>query len=88
VTDGPPLDAEPIIAVLNTHGVDYDVIGAFAARVHDAPVPPTLDIDFTPSTTPANLERLAGALRELGARIRTAQVPGGVPFDPDPGLIA
>jgi hypothetical protein len=88
VTDeAPALDAEAIIAVLNEHGVDYVVIGAFAAHASGAPIPPTLDIDFTPSSSPENLRRIADALRELGARLRVASIPEGVPFDPAPQLI-
>jgi hypothetical protein len=33
---------------------------------------PTQGIDFVPSSTGENLDRLAGALRELGARLRVA----------------
>jgi hypothetical protein len=84
---GPALNAEAIIAVLNAHGVDYVVIGAFAAQAFGAPIPPTLDIDFTPSSSPENLRRITEALRELGARLRVASVPDGVAFDPAPQLI-
>lgn len=85
--EAPALNAEAIIAVLNAHGVDYVVIGAFAARASGAPIPPTFDIDFTPSSNPENLQRIADALRELGARLRVAGIPEGVPFDPAPQLI-
>ena len=37
------LNADAIIAVLNAHGVDYVVIGAFAAQASGAPIPPTLE---------------------------------------------
>ena len=68
--EAPALNAEAIIAVLNAHGVDHVVIGAFAAQASGAPIPPTLDIDFTPSSSPENVRRIADALRELGARLR------------------
>jgi hypothetical protein len=84
----PALDAEAIIEVLNAHGVEYVVIGAFAAQAFGAPLPPTLDIDFTPASSSQNLARLAMALRELGARLRVAGTPDGVPFDPAPQLLA
>jgi hypothetical protein len=88
VTDEAPApNAGAIVAVLNAHGVDYVVIGAFAAQASGAPIPPTLDIDFTPSSRPENLRRVADALRELGARLRVAGTPDGVPFDPVPQLI-
>jgi hypothetical protein len=38
-------------------------------------------IDLTPATDPENLERLADALRELGANLRVASDEVGVPFD-------
>jgi hypothetical protein len=41
---------------------------------------PTEDIDITPATTQENLARLAAALTELGARIRTEAVPEGLLF--------
>ncbi|MCY3837803.1 MAG: hypothetical protein OXH09_03990, partial [Gammaproteobacteria bacterium] len=41
----------------------------------------TLDIDISPAFDEANLDRLAGALRSLNARIRTEGVPDGLPFD-------
>lgn len=78
-----PGDAAAIATVLNRHGVQYVVIGAFAAIAQQAPIDPTRDIDFTPATTPENLRRLSAALRELHARIRTHAVPDGLPFDHD-----
>jgi hypothetical protein len=79
-----PLDGESIIAAFNSAGVEYVIIGGFAAEIHQAPVPPTQDIDFTPGTDPVNLDRVAEALRALRARIRTPGVPDGVAFDPAP----
>lgn len=77
------LDAAGIVAVLNRHGVKYVVIGAFAAIAQQAPIPATRDIDLTPERSTENLIRLSGALKELGARIRTESVPKGLPFDHD-----
>ena len=72
-----------IVDAFNRRGVEYVVIGGFASELHDAAVPPTRDIDFTPSTTPENLERLSQALTDLDARIRTEDVPEGLPFSHD-----
>ena len=77
------LDAESIVATLNRYGVKYVVIGAFAAQLHGAPIPRTRDIDVTPSLDSANLKRLSAALHELGARIRIADDPEGLPLDHD-----
>lgn len=76
-------DAATIIATLNQHGVHYVVIGALAAQLQGAPIPRTRDIDITPATSYENLQRLSAALHELSARIRTADVPEGLPFDHD-----
>jgi hypothetical protein len=76
-------DAASIIASLNRHGVHYVVIGALAAQLQGAPIPRTRGIDITPATDRENLERLSNALHELKARIRTAAVPEGLPFDHD-----
>jgi hypothetical protein len=77
------LDAAAIVSVLERHGVQYVVIGAFAAIAQQAPIGPTRDVDFTPNDTAANLRRLSAALDELDARIRTDSVDGGLPFDHD-----
>jgi hypothetical protein len=82
-----PLDGEAIIVAFNAAGVDYVIIGGFAAQARRAPVPPTHDIDFTPATDPGNLERVGEALRSLDARLRTPGVPEGMPFDPAPQLV-
>ena len=79
----PELNAAAIVAALNRHQVRYVVIGAFAAIAQQAPIPATRDIDLTPDASPENLDRLSQALRQLGARIRTDEVPEGLPFSHD-----
>jgi hypothetical protein len=81
-------DPMGIVEAFNRHGVEYVVIGGFAAELHDAPVRPTRDIDFTPSTTAENLTRVSDALTELGARIRVEGVPEGLPFSHDGASLA
>jgi hypothetical protein len=76
-------DAASIIASLNQNGVRYVVVGALAAQLQGAPIPRTRDIDITPATDTDNLQRLSNALHELSAKIRTADVPEGLPFDHD-----
>ena len=65
--------------MLGRHGVQYVLIGGLAAVLHGSPLP-TLDADICPSRAPDNLERLAGALIEIDARIRSVDTPEGVPF--------
>lgn len=69
-----PLDASAILAVLERHGVDYVLIGGLAVQAHGH-VRTTQDIDLVPAPDPATLERLAAALRELGARPAGAREP-------------
>jgi hypothetical protein len=84
----PSLNATRIVSVLNKHGVQYVVIGAFAAIAQGAPIPPTRDIDFTPEASRGNLDRLSAALSELKARLRTDAVPDGLPFSHDGASLA
>ena len=79
---------DPVAAlrVLTKHEVEFVVVGGIAARLRGAPLL-TEDVDVTPSTSKANLVRLAHALEELEARLRTAHEPDGVPFPFDPGLL-
>ena len=82
VVEPPPLsdeDAAAIFSVLDRHGVDYVVIGGMAAAMWGSGLPRTTDADITPSTDAANLDRLADALRELGARLRVLGDPDGLP---------
>ena len=66
--------------VLAAHGVAWVLIGALGARLHGFPRV-TADIDVTPERSTGNLERLASALRELGARVYTESIPEGLAFD-------
>lgn len=65
---GAPLDAERILRVLAEHEVEYVLIGGLAVQTHGH-VRTTNDADLIPAPDPANLERLAAALQELGARV-------------------
>ena len=84
----PDVDVATILDALESHMVAYVVIGGFAAELHDVAIPPTRDIDLTPSTEPDNLQRLATALRELDSRFRVpggpsvgVDIPGGITAD-------
>jgi len=58
-----------ILELLETHGVEYIVVGGVAAVLRGAPVT-TFDIDTLVRTDQANAERLLAALRTLNARYR------------------
>jgi hypothetical protein len=67
--DVPALDFQRVVETLDRHDVQYLVVGGMAARGHGASRP-TLDFDLVADRSKGNMERLAGALRELGARFR------------------
>jgi hypothetical protein len=71
-------DFEPglILRALEAHHVRYVVIGAIAAIAAGAPIL-TTDLDVTPARSHENLERLALALRDLDAKLRSASAPAG-----------
>jgi hypothetical protein len=73
------LRADEMFGCLERFGVRYVVIGGLAGILHGSPLV-TFDADICPETGRANLEKLANALREMGARIRTSGVPEGLPF--------
>ncbi len=73
-------DPERMLSALSEGGVRYILIGGMAAVLH-GDVGVTVDIDVVPERTNENLQRLADALRGLGARIRTEGEPEGLAFD-------
>lgn len=75
------------MTVLARHRVAFVMIGALAARLQGFPRM-TADMDITPSRGAENLGRLATALRELQARVFTASVPEGLPFDCSAAMLA
>lgn len=70
---------ESIFQALASHGVRYVLIGGLAATLHGSNLR-TGDADICPARDPANLERLAAALKQMGARIRASDASEGVRF--------
>lgn len=66
-------DPDHILSTLNRYRVRYVLVGGMAARAHGASRP-TTDIDCVPDTESTNLDLLAHALLELGARLRVANL--------------
>ena len=73
-------DPQRMLAALHQSGVRFVLVGGMAAVLH-GDVGVTVDLDVVPERTAGNLERLASALRILGARIPVAEVPDGLAFD-------
>ncbi|HSZ14025.1 MAG TPA: DUF6036 family nucleotidyltransferase [Solirubrobacteraceae bacterium] len=71
--DAPPGDAptDPVevFRVLNSHDVDYLIIGGVAVQAYGH-VRTTQDVDVVVAPDIPNLERLAAALGQLGARLK------------------
>ncbi len=81
------LQPDEIFDCLNRHGVRYVLIGGLASVLHGSPLP-TLDADICPSREDDNLARLAAALEELDARIRTPDTADGVGFPRSAAFLA
>ena len=73
------LDLDRVIATLARYDVRYVLVGGLAAAAHGSTLP-TEDVDVVPARDRNNLDRLAAALEELGARIRAEGEPDGVEF--------
>lgn len=82
-----PLKAHELFTCLERHQVRYVLIGGLAAVLQGSPIP-TLDADICPALDLENLKRTAAALSELGARIRSEDVPEGLPFACDATFLA
>lgn len=82
-------DFDPVamLRILRSHDVAFVVVGGVAARLRGAPLL-TQDVDITPERTAVNMERLAAALGDLGARLRSASEPDGVKFSFDADFLA
>lgn len=68
-----------VLQTLAAHGVRYVVIGNLGGALHGSPLA-TRDVDLCPSRDADNQIALAAALREMDARIRTADAPRGILF--------
>lgn len=83
----PRFQPRVVLDTLNRHGVRYVIIGGVAATLHGSPLR-TGDTDVCPDVRSDNLDRLAAALRDLHARIRTEGVEGGLPFACDAAFLS
>lgn len=78
----PDFKPEGIFRALARHKVRYVLIGGLAATLHGSNLR-TGDVDICPARDRENLNRLAGAMKELKARVRAPDAPAGLPFAAD-----
>ncbi|MGI9032643.1 MAG: hypothetical protein ACR2HY_02950 [Acidimicrobiales bacterium] len=83
----PSFDPLGALKTLNDHDVRYVMIGGYASTIIGAPII-TRDLDICYERTATNMEKLAGALRQLGARLRVAKVDEVLPFVLDAKTLA
>lgn len=80
VAEWPDFEPDALLRRLTAAGVDFVVIGGFAAIAHGASVL-TSDLDICFASDDGNLEGLGRVLVDLGARLRG--IEDDVPFVPD-----
>jgi predicted nucleotidyltransferase len=71
------IDFEATLKALSDRGVNFVVIGGYAATLHGSAYL-TRDLDICYERTPENIQRLVSALRTYHPRLRGA--PEGLPF--------
>jgi len=81
------LEPADILVTLAEHRVDFVLIGGLAAIMHGSPTI-TADVDICADRSPKNLDRLAAALIDMDARIRTSSDPEGFEFARDGEILA
>jgi len=85
---GPPeFDGPAIVEVLSRHGVNFVLIGGFAAGIQGSPLL-TTDVDVVPATDRDNWTRPSAALTELDAKVRAVELDEPLPFSHDADSLA
>ena len=82
MTEARGYDPFAALRTLRRHGVRFVVIGGVAGRLWGSPTM-TNDLDICPARDRDNLRALAGALVELGARLRGVDEPVRFQLDPE-----
>jgi predicted nucleotidyltransferase len=70
--EAPALDPAIVFAALMRHGVEFVLVGGLASQAHGA-TRLTEDLDLCPAWTSENLDRVAAALKDLGARLKIGE---------------
>lgn len=85
--NAPVLNAELILRALDRFGVDYVIVGGFAATIYGASRM-TTDLDVVAKWTESNRERFAFALKEMGAKRRVEGIDEAIAFPLDATSVA
>ena len=85
MADWPPFEPRRMLGLLTAGGVDFVLIGGYAAVLHGSPRI-TRDLDVCYATDPENLRGLGKVLSELNAR--PAGVAEELPFAADEATLA
>lgn len=80
MAEWPYFEPQRILGTLTARGVDFVLVGGYAAVLHGSPRI-TRDLDVCYATDRENLRALAKVLQELNARL--AGVEDDIPFVPD-----
>lgn len=75
-----PLELDQIVACLESHAVDYVILGGFAALIHGMPLP-TFDLDIVLAPSARARKRLLEALDDIGAQALIDQPDDAQPLD-------
>jgi hypothetical protein len=70
--EAPALDRAALLAALAEHDAKFVLVGGVAGQVYGA-TRVTKDLDICPDWSSENLERVAAALRDLGARMKIGE---------------
>jgi len=70
--EAPALDRAALLAAFIRHGAEFVLVGGVAGQAYGA-TRVTKDLDLCPRWSPENLERVAAALRDLGARMKIGE---------------
>jgi hypothetical protein len=72
VEEAPALDRAALLAAFAGHDAKFVIVGGVAGQVYGA-TRVTNDLDLCPAWSAENLERVAAALRDLGARMKIGE---------------
>lgn len=85
--DAPPLNTRALLDAFAHHEVSFIAVGGLAAQWQGAQRH-TKDMDVCPAWNPENLDRVAQALRDLGACLKITDSPAAFAIPLDSALLS